>query len=151
MNKFKKEYDKFLDEFGKGRKMVLSSSENDRVSSRLMSIVQMNGNFYFQTDKTFKKYSQIVNNPNCALCIDNIQMEGICKEIGHPMSNIDFCNIYQECFNTSYEKYSSIGNERLFMFTPTYLERWIYINDIPFLELYEIERKIYKLAEYKTM
>lgn len=38
----------------------------------MMSVVLINGVFYFQPDKTFRKYEQIKDNPNVALCIDNI-------------------------------------------------------------------------------
>lgn len=87
MNNFSKKLSDFLDEFGKGRKLVLSTADNNKVTSRMMSIVQINGSFYFQTDKTFRKYQQINNNPFVALCIDNMQIEGVCKEIGHPIEN----------------------------------------------------------------
>ena len=96
MNTFDDIYAKFLLDFGKGRKMVLSTSESNRVSSRMMSIVQIDGTFYFQTDLTFKKYHQILSNPNVALCIDNIQIEGICEEIGHPLECVPFCDVFQE-------------------------------------------------------
>lgn len=43
MNTFSQKYGTFLLEFGKGRKMVLSTSENNRVSSRMMSVVQIDG------------------------------------------------------------------------------------------------------------
>lgn len=45
MNVFENNYSEFLVEFGKGRKMVLSSSENDEVTSRMMSVVQIDGAF----------------------------------------------------------------------------------------------------------
>lgn len=128
--------------------MVLSTSENNKVSSRLMSVVQIDHKCYFQTDKGFKKYRQLMDNPNCALCIDNIQMEGICTELGHPLNNIDFCKRYLEYDKESYEKYSSIKNERLFMFTPIYLERWRHIDGFPFLEIFEIEKEKYQLFKY---
>lgn len=44
---------------------------------------------YFQTDNTFKKYNQLKGNNKVALCIDNIQIEGECTELGHPLENID--------------------------------------------------------------
>lgn len=62
----------FFSDFGKGRKMVLSTSENNRVSSRMMSIIQIDRIFYFQTDIKMNKYHQIISNNNVALCIDNI-------------------------------------------------------------------------------
>lgn len=123
MSTFFYEYEKFLFDFGKGRKMVLSTAEDNIVSSRMMSIVLINGIFYFQTDITFKKYHQLSKNCNVALCIDNIQIEGICKEIGHPLNNASFCNQFQKCFRGSYDAYTSLKNERLFIVKPTYIER----------------------------
>ncbi len=84
MNTFHDKYQAFLSDFGNGRTMVLSTSENDIVSSRMMSIIQIEG-VYFQTDLTFKKYRQLLSNPNVALCIDNIQIEGVCEELEHPL------------------------------------------------------------------
>lgn len=149
MNTFFDRYNNFLREFGNGKPMVLSSSEKDKVTSRMMSIVQYNGAFYFQTDKTFRKYHQLINNPQVALCIDNIQIEGICEEIGHPTECSSFCNIYQECFSGSFKRYSSLKNERLFVVKPTYIERWLYKEGIPFMETFDIENQIYNSSQYE--
>lgn len=128
--------------------MVLSSSENGRVSSRMMSVVFFDGCFYFQTDKTLRKYHQLISNPHVALCADNLQIEGICEDIGHPMDNVMFCKAYQESFHGSYNRYSSLRNERLFVVKPTHVERWLYIGGVPFLETYDIEQQQYDLTEY---
>ena len=141
-------YNKFLLEFGKGRHMVLSTAENHRVSSRMMSVVLVDGLFYFQTDRTFKKYAQMMENPNIALCIDNIQIEGICKEIGHPKECPAFSEAYQECFSSSYRKYSGLDNERVFVVEPTYVERWLYIEGIPFMEIFDVENQLYERKVY---
>ena len=77
-------YKAFLQEFGKGKKMVLSTSLQDHVTSRMMSVVQREGIFYFQTDSEMRKYKQLSGNPRVALCIENIQIEGLCREIGRP-------------------------------------------------------------------
>ena len=69
---FKEKFEEFIMEFKKGKTMVLSSSENNKVTSRMMSIVCIDGLFYFQTDKTFRKYNQIISNPQVDLCIENI-------------------------------------------------------------------------------
>lgn len=148
MNTFSQKYGAFLSEFGKGRKMVLSTSENDRVSSRMMSVVQIDGAFYFQTDMTFKKYRQIVSNRNVALCIDNIQIEGICKELGHPSQFAAFCDVFQECFKGSYDAYSSLKNERVFSIEPVYIERWIYEDSVPYIEAFDVTAKEYKSSRY---
>jgi hypothetical protein len=45
--------------------------------------------------------------------------------------------------------YSSLDNERLFVIAPTYVERWIYKEGIPFLEIFDIEKKSYNIEQYK--
>lgn len=149
MSVFKEKFGEFLMEFNKGKTMVVSSSENDKVTSRMMSIVCISGLFYFQTDKTFRKYHQLISNPQVALCTENIQIEGVCEEIGHPMYNDLFCSIYKECFEGSFNRYSSLENERLFVVKPMYVERWIYIDGIPFMEFFNVEKQEYELTKYE--
>ena len=151
MNHFENQYSAFLNEFGKGKAMVLSTSLKNKVTSRMMSVIQENGVFYFQTDKHFRKYDQLIKNENVALCIDNIQIEGIAKELGHPLENSAFCSLYKECFASSFERYSSLGNEVLFAVTPLHVERWIYKEGVPFLETFDITNKEYCIYEYKSV
>ena len=145
---FSEHMEAFFSDFGKGRKMVLSTSDGDRVSSRMMSIVHMNGEFYFQTDSTMRKYRQISVNNSVALCIDNIQIEGKCTEIGHPLENALFCDAFQECFKGSFDAYSALKNERLFVITPLYIERWIYQNGVPYVEVFDINNQRYSFNQY---
>lgn len=142
------EYHKFLTEFGKGRKMVLSTSLDDRVSSRMMSVVLIKGLFYFQTDVTLGKYRQLKGNPNVALCIDNIQIEGVCMEIGHPMDNDAFCKHLQQCFKGSYNAYTALKNERLFVVKPIFIERWVYKDGVPYIERFDTEAQRYEINQY---
>ena len=114
-----------------------------------MSVIQINRKLYFQTDKTFRKYRQIAQNPNLSLCIDNIQIEGRCKEIGRPLENNEFLQKFQRCFPDSYKRYSLLENEVLFEMTPTYIERWVYIDSVPFIEIYDVSNEEYRLDEYK--
>ena len=145
---YQEKYQAFLSEFGKGKKMVLSTSENDRVSSRMMSVVLINGLFYFQTDVTLAKYRQLKSNPNVALCIDNIQIEGMCEEIGHPLQNTAFCECFQQCFKGSYDAYTALKNERLFVVKPTFIERWVYKDGAPFIEHFDVEEQKYEINRY---
>ena len=128
--------------------MVLSTSENGRVSSRMMSIVRINGGFYFQTDIELRKYRQLTANKYAALCIDNIQIEGICEELGHPLGNAAFCEVFRECFCGSYDAYTSLENERLFVLEPLFAERWIYSAGVPYIEKFDIENKQYSCEKY---
>lgn len=149
MNNFETQWKTFWNEFGTGKKMVLSTSLNDKVTARMMSIVQKQGVLYFQTDRMFRKYHQLVENRNVALCIDNIQIEGTCKEIGHPLDNAIFSCLYKECFPSSFTNYSSLKNERLFEVIPLYIKRWIYRDGTPFEEIFEVQKQEYVFFEYK--
>jgi len=148
MEEFSLKYSVFLDGFGRGRKMVLSTSENGRVSSRMMSVVRINGGFFFQTDTGLRKYRQLSANKYAALCIDNIQIEGICEELGHPLGNAAFCEVFRECFCGSYDAYTSLENERLFVLEPLFAERWIYSAGVPYIEKFDIENKQYSCEKY---
>lgn len=128
--------------------MVVSTSLHDRVTSRMLSVVLIDGKFYFQTDRTFRKYRQIKGNPRVALCIDNMQIEGQSEEIGVPMENAAFCKMYRECFKNSFERYSALENERLFAVMPTFIERWCYIDGAPYLETFVLENGVHTLTPY---
>ena len=145
---FAQVYENFYKELGESKKMVLSTSSNDVVTSRMMSIVVINKKLYFQTDRTFRKYNQLKENPRVSLCIDNIQMEGYCEEAGVPLDNEEFVNAYKKCFFNSYTRYSSLQNECLFTVIPTFVERWLYIDGIPYMEILDIENNQYKLRRY---
>lgn len=149
MQLFEQESKKFFNQLDKYKKMVLSTSLNDKVTSRMMSIIILDNSFYFQTDITFRKYKQIQNNPNVALCIDNIQIEGICEQFGSPFENATFCKLYHQYFPNSYDKYTNIKNERLFVVKPVYIQKWIYKNGEPFIEIFDFKSRNYIKKEYK--
>lgn len=130
--------------------MVLSTSSEGKVSSRMMSIVLIDGRFYFQTDTNMRKYAQLKANPHAALCIDNIQIEGICREVGRPLENEAFRSAFEECYKGSFDMYSSMESERVFELSPDYIERWIYIDGKPYTEVLDIEKGSYSLTEYKV-
>lgn len=148
MSEFEIELNRFFQEFGISRKMVLSTSENDIVTSRMMSIVLINGVFYFQTDITLKKYGQIKGNANVALCIDNIQIQGVCKEVGRPLDNKEFASVFEKCFKGSFDAFSALENERLFAVTPVFIECWQYVDGKPFIETFDIANCEYYLSRY---
>lgn len=149
MHTFREKFCEFLQEFGIGKSMVLSTSLDGRVTSRMMSVVQKDGVFYFQTDRTFRKYQQLIGNANAALCIDNIQIEGICEELGHPMEHPDFCEVFAQRFPKSYAHYSSLSNERLFRFQPKRIECWVYEGDQALVEVIDVENEKYTRTPYE--
>lgn len=147
---FEEKYAMFWQEFGTGKKMVLSTALENKVTSRMMSIVALDGRLYFQTDRNFRKYAQLKENPNVALCIDNIQLEGHCEEIGHPFENTDFCKSYEQCFESSFRRYTGLSEEGLFVVIPDFIERWRYIEGEPYMEIFDVQTKSYRLEKYVT-
>ena len=146
---FEKKLTGFFEEFGSGRTMVLSTAAGGRVSSRMMSVVLIDGGFFFQTDTQLRKYAQLTDNPRAALCIDNIQIEGECRELGHPLGNESFRRAFKERFKGSFDAYTSLGNERLFRLEPVYIERWVYRDGLPFIEVFDIESRTYSFTQYE--
>lgn len=146
---FQNAYARLYEELGTSKKMVLSTSLDNIVTSRMMSIVILNERFYFQTDKTFRKYRQLKENGNVSLCIDNIEIEGYCEEAGIPLKNAEFANAYKRSFPGSYERYTSLKNERLFVISPVFIERWLYIHEVPYIETFDIRNERYRLVQYQ--
>lgn len=146
---FIKKYHTVIEQIGDHASMVLATSNHDIVSARTMSVVVMDQSFYFQTDCNFRKHQDLLSNPHAALCFDNIQIEGLCKDLGHPRRHNEFCSTFQTYFRLSYDAYTTLENKRLWRLDPTKLQRWLYINEVPWIEQFDITLQQYKLMEYK--
>ena len=144
MNDFESKCRALFESIGDHKTMVLSTSLHDKVTSRTMSVVLIDREFYFQTDLSFRKYRQIRENPNVALCTDNIQVEGICAEMGFPHDCPEFCGIYKRYFSAAYDMYSGLESERLFAVKPTYIQKWIYEAGNPFVESFDFVKGVYQ-------
>ena len=149
MNSFELKKEEIFSNFGYSKNMVLSTSYQGKVTSRMMSVIIFDGEFYFQTDKNFMKYNQIKNNPNVSLCCDNISIEGIGTELGKPLDNNRFIKLYEKYYNYSYQQYSSLQNERLFKVTPLYIQIWIYENAKPYIEIIDFKSNEYRKTLYE--
>lgn len=115
-----------IDYISKNKIMVLATSSKDRVTARMMSIVNDGLVIYFQTDIDFLKYQQIKENPNVALCIGNIQIEGHAKITGHPLENPFFAERYRKIHEGSFKKYSHIKDNVLVEIQPKLVTFWKY-------------------------
>lgn len=129
-------------------KLVLATSYRDKVTARTMSVLIKEGVFYFQTDHTFRKYQALKQNNRVALCIDNIQIEGVCEELGHPCKHPVFCDDFKRCFPASYAAYSALETERLFKVMPILIQRWNYIDNNPVIERLYPDQKKYEEVHY---
>lgn len=148
MTEFETKREELFKQLGEAKIMVLSTAAKERVSSRMMSLIIMDGKFYFQTDRRFRKYEQLCKNPHVALCAENVQIEGICTEIGIPTENKEFGVLFEKHFKSSYDAYYRLEDERLFVIEPDYIERWIYEAKEPFIETYDFASGTYEKKAY---
>ena len=139
-----------FERIGNSSKMVLATSVNNMVSARTVSVLTINGRFYFQTDKNMDKAREILTNPSVALCLKEVQIKGICREIGHPNNkdNHFFVEIFQECFPSAYKKYSHLENETVFEIEPLLAKIWQYIDDCQCIEFIDFTTEEYRCEHY---
>ena len=145
---FEEKYNQLLSSIGDHKTMVLSTAVHNTAYSRMMSIVQFGEKFYFQTDCKMDKYSQLKLSSDISLCFDNITIQGRCKEVGIPLENEKFCELYSKYFTHAYQLYSHLENEVLFEITPTAIKVWGYENSNPYYEIYNVQNKTYIRNEY---
>ncbi len=142
-----------FNQLGSNKVMVLATSSEDRVTARNMSCIIMEDHkIYFQTDKRILKTQQMLMNQNVALCMDNIQMEGIAKIIGHSDDNPEFCEVYKRYFRGSYDAYTHLINQVIIEVEPTFITLWKYADGKPYRDFLDCRqnkayREIYDISK----
>lgn len=128
--------------------MVLSTCAENRVTSRPVSAVVIDGKFYCQTDENYLKYKQLSENENAALSVKNFSVEGKCRSIGKPPDNDFFIKAMKKYFLPAYTRYSNLEQERVLEFTPTLIYSWNYELAKPYMKYWDFENLSYR-KEYK--
>lgn len=123
--------------------MTLSTCLENRVTSRSMSVTVHNGKFYCQTDRSYLKCRQIECNPNVALCLGNISIEGICRIIGKPYEYDFFIDAMKAQFPDAVERWSALPDECVLEITPKLISSWIYEDNKPYIERWDFENYSY--------
>lgn len=113
----------------KNKIMVVATSANDRVTARMMSVIHDGLKIYFQASTNSGKYQQIMKNANVALCIGNMQMEGVAEIIGHPYDVAFFNETYSKIHEGSYRTYSCLTCSRVVEVKPRFITFWKYGAD----------------------
>jgi general stress protein 26 len=110
---------------------ILATSANSHVTARSVSTVNIGLKMYFQTDTSFTKYRQIMINPHVALCLDNFQIEGMARGLGHPLSanNKFFGDLFKNQHPLSYARYSVIPTSAVVEINITQISIWRHINN----------------------
>ena len=93
---FENEKGKVYKKIGKSKFAVLATSSQNKPTARTMSIVFFDNKIYCQTSNEYVKYKQICENKNVALCIENIQIEGIANIKGKTIEQSKFIEMYKK-------------------------------------------------------
>jgi general stress protein 26 len=86
---------------------ILATSENDFVTARRMRFVPNGLKLYCYTDRNTRKLSQLEANPNVAVVIGYIQVEGTAKVKGHPFDDSEFIDAYKKAQPEFYDQWRS--------------------------------------------
>ncbi|WP_294476723.1 pyridoxamine 5'-phosphate oxidase family protein [uncultured Ruminococcus sp.] len=124
--------------------MVLSTCADNRVTSRSMTVVVIDGRFYCQTNKDYLKCRQIAENPNAALCFGNYSIEGRCSIIGKPYDNPEFISAMEKFYPDAVKRWSGLPEECVLEITPTLIKSWVYENNVPYIETWDFSDDTYR-------
>ena len=124
--------------------MVLSTCADNRVTSRSMTVVVIDGRFYCQTNKDYLKCRQIAENPNAALCFGNYSIAGRCSIIGKPYDNPEFISAMEKFYPDAVKRWSGLPEECVLEITPTLIKSWVYENNVPYIETWDFSDDTYR-------
>ena len=138
------EFEKLWNDIGTNGVMVLSTCADNRVTSRSITVVVINNKFYCQTNKDYLKYRQIAHNPNVSLCFGRFTVEGVCRDIGRPYDNEFFIQALGKYYPDAVDRWSALPQECVLEITPTLIQSWIYENNKPYIESWDMRDSTYR-------
>ena len=122
---FEKEKSELFAKIGKTYNMVLSTSDRENMSSRMVSVISYNEKLYITSMKS-EKLEQIEKNPNIALCADTMQIKGNGKILGYASDekNKEIMMEYKNILPESFELFASNPEAVLAEFTLVQCKWW---------------------------
>ena len=122
---FEKEKSELFAKIGKTYNMVLSTSDRENMSSRMVSVISYNEKLYITSMKS-EKLEQIEKNPNIALCADTMQIKGKGKILGYASDekNKEIMMEYKNILPESFELFASNPEAVLAEFTLVQCKWW---------------------------
>ena len=126
---FEKEKEELFSKIGKTYNMVLSTSDEGNVSSRMVSLISYNEKFYITSMKNREydeKLKQMEENPNVALCADTMQIKGKAKILGSASDekNNEIMMEYKNILPASFERFASNPAAMLIEIVPVQCKWW---------------------------
>ncbi len=143
MSNERTEFQRLWSKIGNSGVMVLSTCADNRVTSRAMSVVVIDGKFYCQTDERYLKCRQIKANPNVSLFFKDYSIEGSARISGRPTDSELFVTAMKKHFKLAYMRYSALETECVIEITPKLVSHWKYELNKPYIERWNFENSSY--------
>lgn len=152
MKNFRAMMNELFKTFGSSRLISLATCNGEHVNARTVSSIIANQKFYFQTSNQMNKAREIAANEQVAICFDNAQIQGKCREIGHPLNkeNEWFIKLYKEAFPNAFKKYSHLKSERIYEITPRMIALWKYSDGEAYKDQYDVVTGKYIKIHYSA-
>jgi general stress protein 26 len=101
------------------RDIVLATSIDNRVTARTVSFANKDLDIYFLSWEHNKKIIQLKNNPKVALCLKNLQIEGIAEVLGCAFE----------------DKFNEIGDLFRTKFSPRWFDTFSHIKEMVLVKI----------------
>lgn len=129
----------------KENSMVLATSKEDKVTARLINHINYGLDVLFSTKINSLKINQITANPQVALAISNLKIEGRAELLGNPCDHKTFPQDYANKFPYLGKIYKSAPDDILVIVKPSKLSLYKFINGACEDVLIPYEKKAYRM------
>ncbi|NHJ49329.1 MAG: hypothetical protein FK733_16185 [Asgard group archaeon] len=131
------------------REIVLATSANDRVTARVVSFANDGLDIYFLTWEHNKKIHQLKSNPNIALCLKNLDIEGTAEVLGSTFEGKfnEIGDLFRSKFSPKwYDTFSHIKEMILVKVIPVKITKFENINRRFHLQNVDlVNKKVYQM------
>jgi general stress protein 26 len=131
------------------RDIVLATSVDNRVTARTVSFANKELDIYFLSWEHNKKIMHLKSNPNIALCLKNLQIEGIAEVLGNAFEEKfnDIADLFRIKFSPRwYDTFSHIKEMVLVKIIPKKITKFENINRRFHLQNVDLENeKVYQM------
>jgi general stress protein 26 len=110
---------------------AFATCADNRVTVRTMSHVNEGLVIYFQTGEYYLKTQQIRANPNVAISVGLMDIEGVAEIIGHPKDNDFVLKKLGEKHPNAVERWSSLPNQVIVKIEIQMARQWRYVDNKP--------------------
>lgn len=127
--------EKFWETVKTEQEVLLSTSENDRVTTRTVSGAYYQNAILIFTNPESLKYKQLKSNPNCSIAVNGYFVEAVAEFLGHTMleKNSALRDIYSQKYEGAFDEGVEFGGRgaEFLLLKPVLVKGWIFENDIP--------------------